>query len=51
MDWLTGQRVQYSLGFTLSSDAAELIEKILDRVWTPAYDADGSPATPPGSPN
>jgi hypothetical protein len=43
LEWLTGQRVQYSVGFTLPSDAAELIEKIPDRVWTPAYDADRRP--------
>ncbi len=40
LNWLTGQRVQYSVGFTLPSDAADLIEKIPDRVWASAYDAD-----------
>ena len=43
LDWLTGQRVQYSVGFTLPADAAELIEEIPDRVWAPAYDADRQP--------
>ncbi|WP_282006085.1 IS1380 family transposase [Propioniciclava sinopodophylli] len=43
LDWLTGQRVQYSVGWTLPSDAGMLIEKIPDRVWTPAYDADRQP--------
>lgn len=41
VDWLTGQRVQYSLGFTLpDSFTAQL--KILDAadVWRPALDAD-----------
>lgn len=43
LTWLTGQRVQYSVGFTLPGDAGMLIEKIPDRVWTPAYDADREP--------
>nr|NLI49505.1 IS1380 family transposase [Propionibacterium sp.] len=43
LNWLTGQRVQYSVGFTLPSDASLLIEKIPDRVWTSAYDADRQP--------
>ena len=43
VEWLTGQRVQYSVGFTLPSDTADLIEKIPTRVWTPAYDADRKP--------
>nr|NLI50358.1 IS1380 family transposase [Propionibacterium sp.] len=41
LSWLTGQRVQYSAGFTLPSDVGEVIEKITAKVWTPAYDADG----------
>ena len=43
LNWLTGQRVQYTVGFTLPSDAALLIEQIPDQVWAPAYDADGEP--------
>lgn len=43
LGWLTGQRVQYSVGFTLPGDAATLIEQIPDRVWAPAYDADRNP--------
>nr|NLI49819.1 IS1380 family transposase [Propionibacterium sp.] len=43
LNWLTGQRVQYSVGWTLPSDASLLIEKIPDRVWTSAYDADRQP--------
>ena len=43
VEWLTGQRVQYSVGFTLPGDAATLIEKIPATVWTPAYDADRMP--------
>ena len=43
LNWLTGQRVQYSVGWTLPDDASELIEKIPDRAWAPAYDADRMP--------
>lgn len=43
LGWLAGQRVQYSVGWTLPSDAGEMIEQIPDRVWQPAYDADGEP--------
>ena len=39
--WLTNQRVQYSVGWTLPGDAGELIEQIPATVWQPAYDADG----------
>ena len=39
--WLTGQRVQYSIGYTLPSDTGELIEQIPDQCWTPAWDAEG----------
>lgn len=41
LNWLTNQRVQYSTGWTLPSDAGELIELIEAKVWKPAYDADG----------
>ncbi len=41
LNWLTGQRVQYSAGFTLPSDAGELIELNPAKVWQPAYTADG----------
>ena len=43
VEWLTGQRVQYSVGFTLPTDASLLIEKIPAKVWTAAYDADRKP--------
>ena len=43
VEWLTGQRVQYSVGFTLPTDASLLIEKIPAKVWTAAYDADHKP--------
>jgi hypothetical protein len=43
MDWMTGQRLSYSVGFTLPDDFAETVALIPDHVWTPAYDADGEP--------
>ena len=43
LDWLLAQRVQYSIGYTLPSDAGELIEQIPPESWTPAWDADGEP--------
>lgn len=41
LDWLTGQRVQYSVGFTLPATFADQLA-VLDaaEVWEPAYDAD-----------
>lgn len=41
LNWLVGQRVQYSIGYTLPTDAAVLIEQIPPECWTPAWDADG----------
>jgi hypothetical protein len=41
VDWLVGQRLQYSIGFTLPTDFADELEKIPEQVWTPAYDGDG----------
>jgi hypothetical protein len=41
LDWLVGQRLQYSIGFALPTDFADKLEKIPDEVWTEAYDGDG----------
>ena len=41
--WLTGQRLQYSVGFTLNESAVSKLELIPDSAWTPAYDADLAP--------
>jgi hypothetical protein len=41
LDWLVSQRLSYSVGFTLPEDADELVAHIPNRVWAPAYDADG----------
>lgn len=40
LDWLTSRRLSYSVGFTLG-DITDTLQKIPERVWTPAYDADG----------
>jgi len=40
LDWLTTQRLSYSIGFTLG-DITDVLAAIPDQVWTPAYDADG----------
>jgi len=39
LDWLTGQRLSYSVGFGLPDHTAELLAKIPAQVWTPALDA------------
>jgi hypothetical protein len=43
MDWLTRQRVQYSVGFTMTTDITAQVDALPDAAWTPAYDADGKP--------
>jgi hypothetical protein len=40
LDWLTRQRLSYSVGFTVG-DISDVLEKIPAQVWTPAYDAEG----------
>jgi len=37
--WLTGQRLSYSVGFTLPENTPDLLQHIPEDVWTPAYDA------------
>ena len=39
IEWLTGQRLSYSVGFTLPSNTPDLLAKIPDHAWTSAYDA------------
>jgi hypothetical protein len=41
--WLTGQRLQYSVGFGLSLDAVAKLDLIPQSAWTPAYDAERAP--------
>jgi len=42
LDWLSGQRLSYSVGFALPNNTAELLALMHDDVWTPAYNADGN---------
>ncbi|MBC7632039.1 IS1380 family transposase [Aeromicrobium sp.] len=39
LDWLTGQRLSYSVGYSLPAHTPDLLELIPEDVWTPAYDA------------
>ena len=39
IEWLTGRRLSYSVGFTLPANTPDLLAKIPDQAWTPAYDA------------
>jgi hypothetical protein len=41
LDWLTAQRLSYSVGFTLPETTERLLRRIPAEVWAPAYDADG----------
>jgi hypothetical protein len=41
LDWLTERRLSYSVGFTLG-DIGDVLAKIPDQVWTPAYSSDGT---------
>jgi hypothetical protein len=40
--WCHRRGVQYSVGFTLPGNTPELLKKIPEQVWTPAYDAHGT---------
>jgi Transposase DDE domain group 1 len=39
IEWLTGRRLSYSVGFTLPANTPDLLAKIPDQAWSPAYDA------------
>jgi DDE family transposase len=43
LDWIVGQRLSYSVGFTLPETIVDELAKIPEREWQPAYDADGEP--------
>jgi hypothetical protein len=43
LNWLTTQRLSYSVGFTLTLDMVAKLETIPQAGWTPAYDADRRP--------
>jgi hypothetical protein len=39
--WLAGRRLHYSVGMTITGDMHQAILTLPDRVWEPAYDAEG----------
>jgi Transposase DDE domain group 1 len=39
IEWLTGRRLSYSVGFTLPANTPDLLAKIPDSAWTSAYDS------------
>jgi hypothetical protein len=41
LDWITGQRLSYSIGFALPGNIADLLTLIPEHVWAPAIDAEG----------
>ena len=41
LDWIVGQRMSYSVGFTLPTDFANELTRIPKQVWIPAYNSDG----------
>jgi hypothetical protein len=41
LDWLTAQRLSYSVGFALPHNTAELLALMDESVWTPAYNSAG----------
>jgi hypothetical protein len=43
LNWLTGQRLSYSIGFTLTADIVQKLERIPLRAWTAAINADRTP--------
>ena len=42
LDWLTGQRLSYSVGFALPANTAKLLALLPKHVWQVAYDSDGT---------
>ena len=41
LDWLTGQRLSYSVGFALPHNTPQLLALMDESVWTPAYSSAG----------
>lgn len=39
VNWMSGQRLSYSVGFMLPAETADLLTLIPEQVWAPAYDA------------
>jgi hypothetical protein len=43
LDWIVGQRLSYSVGFTLPDRIVDELALVPDTDWQPAYDADREP--------
>jgi hypothetical protein len=43
LNWLVGQRLSYSVGFTLPDTIADILATVPESDWQIAYDADGEP--------
>ena len=43
LSWITGQRLSYSVGFTLPEVAVAVIDALPESDWQSAYNADGEP--------
>jgi hypothetical protein len=43
LDWIVGQRLSYSVGFTLPDSIVDELALVPDTDWQPAYDADREP--------
>jgi hypothetical protein len=43
LSWLVGQRLSYSVGFTLPEHITGELAQVPETDWQPAYDADGEP--------
>jgi hypothetical protein len=43
LNWLVGQRLSYSVGFTLPDTIADILASVPESDWQIAYDADGEP--------
>jgi hypothetical protein len=43
LDWIVGQRLSYSVGFTLPDTIVDELALVPEHAWQPAYDADGEP--------
>jgi DDE family transposase len=43
LDWLVGQRLSYSVGFTLPDTIADILATVPESAWQIAYDADREP--------
>ena len=43
LNWLVGQRLSYSVGFTLPEQVLDELAKVPESAWQPAYDTDSEP--------